>query len=518
MKITLILSAFFLTLNAFCSKDTLVKLNDLSFRSNAEQMAFTGYASGNRSAIHELFISSYSGENVSAENVKTRIDNFMTASAKKLSGLNNTAKVKFLYKEVHKEFLKVYKLRNSFSDIFEKGEYNCVSASALYAIIFQEAGIPYQIIESPQHVYLIAFPASEKIVIETTSPDNGYFRFNNNYIEKYIKYMYESKLISKDEFETNSASALFDKYYFSSSGVSLVQLAGLQYSNFALYAESEEKNSQSLEFIKKACYLYDCNRHSYMLKSMLLKELNNNNYNDEKQINNFKTLCKFNNEQDKDVSNEVITNEFLRVLNVQLIGNSDYTMFEKSFQIIHSSLNDTAVKKEVAFIYHYELARLGYINYKSEVYELEHLKSAFKIKPKHANLQNMIFAYFSAVLSNQLDPQSWMKTMDKYANEFPFLEENPKFLTARSNCLLEMAYQSFSLNNVAKGETLLSDFEKIQQAGIAEPETRFVEKAYSVAAGIYYKKGNKAKTKEIIKRGLKYAPESFGLQQRLSQL
>ena len=46
----------------------------------------------------------------------------------------------------------------------------------------------------------------------------------------------------------------------------------------------------------------------------------------------------------------------------------------------------------------------------------------------------------------------------------------------------------------------------------------FIEKAYSFAAGIYYKKGNIAKAKQTLKNGLIYSPDNFGLKLRLNQL
>jgi hypothetical protein len=46
--------------------------------------------------------------------------------------------------------------------------------------------------------------------------------------------MTEEKLISKDEYSNSTVNDLFNKYYFSKSGVSLIDLAGIQYSNYAI--------------------------------------------------------------------------------------------------------------------------------------------------------------------------------------------------------------------------------------------------------------------------------------------
>jgi len=45
----------------------------------------------------------------------------------------------------------------------------------------------------------------------------------------------------------------------------------------------------------------------------------------------------------------------------------------------------------------------------------------------------------------------------------------------------------------------------------------FIERAYMTGAGIYYKKGNYAQSKQLVKTGLQYAPNSFNLKQMLKQ-
>ena len=51
-----------------------------------------------------------------------------------------------------------------------------------------------------------------------------------------------------------------------------------------------------------------------------------------------------------------------------------------------------------------------------------------------------------------------------------------------------------------------------------QPNDNYIEKAYSFAAGIYYKKGNVAKARQTLKSGLIYSPDNFGLKLRLNQL
>ena len=99
------------------------------------------------------------------------------------------------------------------------------------------------------------------------------------------------------------------------------------------------------------------------------------------------------------------------------------------------------------------------------------------------------------------------------------MKEADYFLDIRSRCLLDLAYQTFFLNDLLKGENYLHEFETfVKNNKSVQPTAELVERAYGQAAGVYYKKGNYAKAKQLVKTGLMYAPASFGLQQRLNQL
>ena len=113
------------------------------------------------------------------------------------------------------------------------------------------------------------------------------------------------------------------------------------------------------------------------------------------------------------------------------------------------------------------------------------------------------------------------KLISEYGSNFDFLNENKHYLAVKANCSLELAYQNFVLKNNTKGEEYFKAFEDLCNHGNkseVEADTYFVEKAYSEAAGFYFKKGNKAKAKQVLQKGLNYAPNSFGLRLRLSQL
>lgn len=501
-------------------RDSLIKYHDLNLKWEIEKAVFNAYAKNALSDPTNLFLKTYSKESgYDAAKVDELINACVQDLKVKVKGQSEAKAIKIIYKEVHQRFFKVYKLQNSFSDVFEKGEYNCVSGSAMYALVFHRMGIPYQILEAPQHVFLMAYPASHKIMIETTSPQNGYYTFNDAYIQRFINYMVSSKLISQEEKDKSNAADLFNKYYFKQNGMSIIELAAAQYANYAVYHLENNEYEAALSEIQKAYYLSPNEKHRYVLRTVLDYLITNNDYKDLKRVHYLEGLCAFNNYTKDEISNEKIKYEFMRVMRDQLIEESNYAYIERSFEIINEALVDTGLKKEIGFVYNYEMARLGHTKYKDKNYLLPFLKQAYRCNPKDQDLQSLILSVFLRIIDNSNDVPMISKLMDEFEGYFEFLKAHAGFNSVRANCLLELCYQHYLLTEYSKGDKMLLEFETLCDSNKdIKPGDRFVEKAYSSVATYYYKKGNVAKTKQVLKKGLQYSPDNFGLKIRLNQL
>jgi len=51
--------------------------------------------------------------------------------------------------------------------------------------------------------------------------------------------------------------------------------------------------------------------------------------------------------------------------------------------------------------------------------------------------------------------------MDLYSKCFDFTNENTGFNGVKANCILELSYQSFAVNDISKGENYIKEFEKL---------------------------------------------------------
>jgi len=125
----------------------------------------------------------------------------------------NTQRLGKLFIKIHRKFLKTYSFNANFSGLINNGEYNCVTASIVFALILDRLEIKYEIHETPFHTYLKVWNNKGKcILLETTNATNGFIinplqiekmeeEFRNPYTEKdtYLNQNIFNKVISLEQ-------------------------------------------------------------------------------------------------------------------------------------------------------------------------------------------------------------------------------------------------------------------------------------------------------------------------------
>jgi len=83
--------------------------------------------------------------------------------------------VEYAFYYIHKKLLKNYYEYASINQTLESGAYDCVTGTAIYSLFFTELEIPFSVIETNYHIYVLAFPDTKnEILIETTDPLGGF--------------------------------------------------------------------------------------------------------------------------------------------------------------------------------------------------------------------------------------------------------------------------------------------------------------------------------------------------------
>jgi hypothetical protein len=173
MKKILSLILFLAVLTTAFTQKT-ISFDELHFHSDFEEEAFKNLETSSNFDLIFAVNSNITKEKTNA--YKKQLANFFQVLEKKKVRKKKLKKAaKIIFETTHEYFFKKYEEYAEFHQIFKDGTFNCVTASAIYALTLEHFDIPYEIRELPTHVYIVAAPKTEHIILESTDPIDGLY-------------------------------------------------------------------------------------------------------------------------------------------------------------------------------------------------------------------------------------------------------------------------------------------------------------------------------------------------------
>lgn len=176
---------------------------------------------------------------------------------------SEAAYLKYVFYTVHRKMLGEYEQYVTFSEIFKKEKkYDCVTGTALYALILDELGIDYEIHETDYHVYLVAKVDDKEFLFESTDALAGFAWDSKEIKERRAFVNQESIRINTELAMTGLASDQEEKQgaTYIDNVVGLRQLAGLHYYNQALKRFNDNTYREAYRMIIIAQGIYPSQR------------------------------------------------------------------------------------------------------------------------------------------------------------------------------------------------------------------------------------------------------------------
>lgn len=523
---TALVVVLFLFLGSNAYADTLVFVNDIQYHSDFEKEVLSNSIVNGQFNYLGLYLAGDSAVekadyNRVNEALQTLINKYKT---KKYQKLKDSKKVKQIYLDVHKSLLDKYDQTKSFSSIFEAGDYQCVTASMLYSLVFSKLGIPFEIKLLPTHTYIVAFPDDHYILVETTDPKKGTVVFDDRFKVDYINFLREQKLISSEEFENGMIEELFDQYYMEPVTINQKQLAGAQYFNLSLVAMANRNFITAYHFMEKSYFLQPSNKNTFLLLYALANALDQLNVSDADYSLYLGKLMRFSNHG---ISNDQLFGLFSNLTNRQLLFDGNISLYDESYQNVISEIKDSTLYADIKFLYNYERGRALYL-IGDYIESEQYIQEAFLIKPHSADVKAM---FFGIMLANMEEIKygegaySLSKFEDYFNNisglkdRFSQLNHLKGFRQAWLYFCLGLMDQFYQFNDAESGEKYRIIFETdypLTIDGYAGINNGIVD-AYLSAATYYKQNNNHPKSLEILNKGLSYVPENSNLAQIKSQ-
>lgn len=492
----------------FAQADSLIRFSDLSFHSDFEKVAVENFVFQNRDTFN-LFLAI--DENMTQKEATWRKEIFLSVfkdlEAKKIQTRKINNKIKLSYSVVHNRFLKKYNDNEYFPVIFQNGTYNCVSASMLYAMIFDNLDIPYNVKASSNHVYLVANPGSNSIVIETTNPGFEQKIFTGEFKQQYVNYLRTSKLISESEYKNKSTEEIFEEKFKEVRDAEFINLPGFQYYNKALTKLQNNDTEEALKLSQKAYFFFPDYQVKSLLHTSFLFHIEKCNFDKVSDIDYLAQFARFENTD---------MNTVVGIFNNIIYHHLQYTDKEALCDSLNarliSQITDKKLIDEINFTYNLQMSYRYQNSDKVEKY----IAKAIAIKGNHHDANIIMEKHLQKKLYGISNYIVLLDTINQLETRYDHEIINPILKEHRLRAYLQQANDSFSKKRIAEGNKYLLEFEKNCVPPMrSQTLTSMIENAYRTAADYYFYKGDKTTAKTYINKGLKYVPNSRLLESSL---
>lgn len=486
------------------STDSIILFSDLRYHSDFEKEALYNFVKHKKDTF-KLFLAI--DESIPAEIVnsdyKTYSEIFEILNQKNIQSKNLNRKIKIAYSTVHDRFLKKYIDNEFFPAIFQSGNYNCVTASILYAMVFNKLEIPYKIMASANHVYLVANPGSNSIVVETTNPNFELAIFNGEFKQQYVNYLRNSKLISEAEYKNKSVEEIFEEKFKEVNEAEFNNLIGFQYYNKALMKLQNQDIEEALKLIQKAYYFNPDQQVKMLLFTTLLYEIEKCTFD---KVPDIDYLAQFSRFENADINNIVAI--FKNVISYYLQFKSKESYCDSLYQRLITQIPDKKLSDEISFNYN---LMMGYHFMQSDKVE-KYMAGALEIKSDYVDAYVILESYLSRKIYRIQSSSALLDTINQLEKRYPFEGMRPIINEFKLIADLKIANDLYGDKKIKEGDKYLQEFEtKCALPLDAESNQvlmHWIENTYRTIAIYYFYQGNKQRAKEYIARGLKYVPNS----------
>lgn len=424
--------------------------------------------------------------------------------------------LKKIFAAIHDEFLVKYDIQAQFYDLFRTGTYNCVTSTALYSFILQRMDVVCRIKELPTHVYLTVEADGKVMDVETTMPQN-LVPISYKQKEAYITELLNAKIITQAELNEKGWDQLFDEYYYKNNTISILQLSGLSYMNYAVLETQKLDLMKSLDILRISRNLYPRNATNALIAALL-----------------------------NQISQEPTKYGYLRVIQKQLTYSDMYdkeslrsnlmvyassSVFQNgeiaTFSRLDSFINENVIRnKEKVKILRFIYSKiLGEYYFKNDQFPeaIKYHLAAYKLFKTDVDCKHNLLASVAS-LSKEIADSFFTKNNDTFYGvivNVPELELNADYEELRFymvNYILDLNYQRVFSKGYALNATQWNNFTGITDTLIAKPGLMMIEKRTALKILLAYacnshEYKDDARANRIIALGLSKFPENKALLQ-----
>ncbi len=168
--------------------------------------------------------------------------------------------VAYVFYTTHRKLLKTYDEYPSLQETLTEGRYDCLTAVAVYALLFDELNIDYTLVETNYHTFILVNPGSEReILLETTDAHGGFVVGREAIAERIDQYRTDNNKLLPNQVDWQMS--IFKE-------LSLSELIGLLYYNQSIRHLNKGNYTEAAMLAGQATRYYRGERLNKLLNYM----------------------------------------------------------------------------------------------------------------------------------------------------------------------------------------------------------------------------------------------------------
>ncbi len=347
--------------------------------------------------------------------------------------------------------------------------------------------------------------------IEIEGPGSQFFAFAHDTRSNFVEFLRVSNAIDEATFASATARVLFERYYFADYGLTIREMIGMLYLNSAVdYLNRSEPANAYYQF-EKAFVLYPSFKTQYLLLAHLNSFLSAMDYHNPQDLG---YLIKASKLIGFGIQKETISGYLENIIHEILVKEQDLDGMQYIFDYLQEYLADEVVKKEFSFLFYYETGRYHF--YEEQYWKaMISFETAYSLKPdnekNHELLARALGGYSISENTGMV-----LEKINQYDTAYAGIIDNMTYRTIKLHVCLEFFGEAFQLQDEKNGEHYMAIFEEMADR---YPDISIVQlavgRSYSSAAIYYYREGRVQKSRELLEKGLQYAPQNLELKLKL---
>lgn len=489
---------------------TVLDSIELSYNSVFEKEHFENYALGktNGDYIKTLLAIDSTMTIVKSNEIKKEIDDYLSGLKTKVDRYNPKKKVRYIFNKVHDRFFRKYELDAYFSDVFESATYNCVSGTALYTYAFDFFGVPYQIKETPIHVFLVAYPKEYNILVETTLPGKaGSYVPSETIMKRAVDELVDLKIYTAEQVSSIGYNKAYNDYYYGDENITKRDLVGIQYYNRGIIFLNDSKFESAYENMLKSSVVYKNKKTEIFNEGVLSLLMDQVDFSD---IENFKWLVAY-----AKISDDT---DYLKYKLHSILSNENWE--EDNLELVESKLQkiqDSKLRNQLLIVlYSYRAERAHKYQRTSEA--LTYAEKIYGISPEDIDAKNYIALAEIEKMALKNVSAVRLVELDELLEKYPFLEEFGIYKRYQVYLYSFLAANSFHNNKKDAAQRYLLQLERIlgdEDHGKIDFDHRAIGEAYGEAGSYFYRNSQKENAINILNRGMKFSPENENIKRKI---